>query len=49
MNRDRYILTTLVPYIWLLIFFLAPFLIVLKISLSTVTLGQPLKPRLLQL
>jgi putrescine transport system permease protein len=41
MTRNRFILTTLVPYIWLLIFFLAPFLIVLKISLSTVTLGQP--------
>ena len=34
-------ITTWIPFVWLLIFFLAPFLIVLKISLSTVTLGQP--------
>jgi len=32
---------TLIPYVWSLIFFLAPFLIVLKISLSQVMLGQP--------
>jgi putrescine transport system permease protein len=32
---------TWIPYIWLLVFFLAPFLIVLKISLSQVVLGQP--------
>jgi putrescine transport system permease protein len=32
---------TWVPFLWLAIFFLAPFLIVLKISLSTVILGQP--------
>lgn len=30
-----------VPYLWLLIFFLAPFLIVLKISLSQPVLAQP--------
>jgi len=30
-----------VPYLWLLIFFLAPFLIVLKISLSQAALAQP--------
>ncbi|MFS8181938.1 ABC transporter permease subunit [Pseudovibrio denitrificans] len=30
-----------VPYIWLLIFFLAPFVIVLKISLSDVILARP--------
>ena len=29
------------PYLWLLIFFLAPFLIVLKISLSQAALAQP--------
>lgn len=32
---------TLIPYVWSLVFFLAPFLIVLKISLSQVTMGQP--------
>ena len=31
----------LIPYLWSLVFFLVPFLIVFKISLSTVTLGQP--------
>ena len=30
-----------VPYLWLLLFFLVPFLIVLKISLSEVRLGMP--------
>jgi putrescine transport system permease protein len=30
-----------IPYLWLLIFFLAPFLIVLKISLSEPVLAQP--------
>ncbi|WP_208995525.1 ABC transporter permease subunit [Pseudovibrio sp. Alg231-02] len=30
-----------IPYIWLLIFFLAPFVIVLKISLSDVILARP--------
>jgi len=34
-------LTTWIPFVWLAIFFLAPFLIVLKISLSQVILGQP--------
>ena len=34
-------ITTWVPFVWLLAFFLIPFLIVLKISLSTVMLGQP--------
>jgi putrescine transport system permease protein len=34
-------IVTWIPYVWLLVFFLAPFLIVLKISLSEVTLGQP--------
>ena len=32
---------TWIPYLWLLIFFLAPFLIVLKISLSQVVMAQP--------
>ena len=32
---------TWIPYIWLLVFFLAPFLIVLKISLSQVVVAQP--------
>ena len=31
----------LVPYLWLAIFFLAPFLIVLKISLSQTAIAQP--------
>jgi putrescine transport system permease protein len=31
----------LAPYVWLLIFFLAPFIIVLKISLSQTALAQP--------
>ena len=30
-----------VPYLWLLVFFLAPFFIVLKISLSDTTIAQP--------
>jgi putrescine transport system permease protein len=32
---------TWIPYVWLLVFFLAPFVIVLKISLSQVVLAQP--------
>jgi len=32
---------TLVPYVWLLAFFLLPFLIILKISLSQTALAQP--------
>ncbi len=32
---------TWIPYLWLLVFFLAPFLIVFKISLSQVVLAQP--------
>ena len=31
----------LVPYLWLALFFLAPFVIVLKISLSQAALAQP--------
>jgi len=34
-------LVVLVPYLWLLIFFLAPFLIVLKISLSMTAIAMP--------
>jgi len=34
-------LAILLPYIWLAIFFLAPFLIVLKISLSQTAIAQP--------
>jgi putrescine transport system permease protein len=37
--RER--LVVIVPYVWLLAFFLAPFLIVLKISLSQTALAQP--------
>jgi putrescine transport system permease protein len=33
--------TVLLPYLWLVIFFLAPFVIVLKISLSQTALAQP--------
>src|ERR1700730_11310567 len=34
-------LAVLVPYLWLAFFFLAPFLIVLKISLSQPAIAQP--------
>jgi putrescine transport system permease protein len=34
-------LTIIVPYLWLLIFFLVPFLIVFKISMSTTTIAMP--------
>jgi putrescine transport system permease protein len=34
-------LVILVPYLWLLVFFLVPFLIVFKISLSTTTIAMP--------
>jgi putrescine transport system permease protein len=34
-------LVVLIPYLWLLAFFLAPFLIVLKISLSQTAMAQP--------
>ena len=34
-------LTVAIPYLWLLVFFLAPFLIVLKISLSTPAVSIP--------
>ena len=33
--------TVLLPYLWLVAFFLVPFLIVLKISLSQTVLAQP--------
>src|SRR5271168_5492689 len=33
--------TVLAPYLWLVAFFLVPFLIVLKISLSQTTIAQP--------
>lgn len=34
-------LVILIPYIWLLFFFLLPFLLVLKIALSDLEYGQP--------
>jgi len=34
-------LVILIPYLWLLLFFLVPFLIVFKISLSTTTIAMP--------
>jgi putrescine transport system permease protein len=34
-------LVVAVPYLWLLVFFLAPFLIIFKISLSTYAVAQP--------
>ena len=34
-------LVALVPYVWLVVFFLVPFLIVLKISLSHTEIAQP--------
>lgn len=37
--RER--LTILVPYLWLLVFFLLPFLLVFKIALSDLEFGQP--------
>jgi putrescine transport system permease protein len=41
--RDRLWKNTIVaiPYLWLLLFFLAPFLIVLKISLADPIVAQP--------
>src|SRR5581483_11922658 len=39
-RRSRW-LVVLVPYAWLLLFFLVPFGIVIKISLSTAALAQP--------
>jgi putrescine transport system permease protein len=39
-NRNMW-LVVLLPYLWLVIFFLAPFVIVLKISLSQTALAQP--------
>lgn len=38
-----------VPYLWLLVLFLAPFIIVLKISLSDSTIAQPPYVPLLEL
>jgi putrescine transport system permease protein len=35
------VLLVLIPYAWLVLFFLVPFLIVLKISLSTTAIAQP--------
>ena len=42
-NRDRRrrTLVVLAPYLWLIAFFLVPFLIVLKISLSQTAIAQP--------
>ena len=34
-------LVILIPYLWLTVFFLVPFLIVLKISLSQTAIAQP--------
>ncbi len=41
MNRFRRTLLIAVPYLWLLLFFLAPFIIVVKISLSDTAIAQP--------
>ena len=41
LNRFSRVLSLLVPYLWLLIFFLVPFGIVLKISLSEVVIARP--------
>ena len=44
MNLRRYsgrTLVTAVPYLWLILFFLVPFLIVLKISVSEIQLAMP--------
>jgi putrescine transport system permease protein len=37
----RWRAAVLIPYVWLMAFFLVPFLIVLKISLSETAIGQP--------
>jgi len=39
-NNQRWIVTA-IPYIWMVIFFLIPFLIVLKISFSATQISQP--------
>lgn len=39
--RLRRLFLIAIPYLWLLVFFLAPFLIVLKISLSDLAIAQP--------
>ena len=39
-NRWRTIVV-FVPYVWLLVFFLAPFFIVMKIGLSETTIASP--------
>ncbi len=41
MESKRRWLVIAVPYFWLLVLFLAPFLIVLKISLSDPAIAQP--------
>jgi putrescine transport system permease protein len=41
MNTTRRWFVIAVPYLWLLVFFLAPFVIVLKISLSDTVVAQP--------
>jgi len=41
MGKSRRWLVIAVPYLWLVVFFLAPFLIVLKISLSDPAVAQP--------
>jgi putrescine transport system permease protein len=41
MGSARRWLVIAIPYLWLLVFFLAPFLIVLKISLSDTAIAQP--------
>ena len=42
-------LVVIVPFVWLLLFFLAPFLIVLKLSFSEPVLAQPPYAPLLEL
>ena len=39
--RLRRLILISVPFLWLLVFFLGPFLIVLKISLSDTAVAQP--------
>ncbi len=41
MGKNRRWLVILIPYLWLLVFFLVPFIIVLKISLSDAAVAQP--------
>ena len=40
-QTNRRWIVTVIPYLWMLVFFLVPFLIVLKISFSSTEIAQP--------